>query len=107
MELQFEELFELELEDEFELEFEELLDELFEDELDDEFELELPATRVRGVSSVVAALPIALSTAASSGGVPACAVPTASAAVARPARVVILTVRFMRAFSLLTQAAPQ
>lgn len=115
MELQFEELFELELEDELELEFEELLEleledefELrFEDELDDEFELELPATRVGGVSPVAAALPAALSATVSSGGVAACAVPTASAAVAKPARVVILTVRFMRAFSLLTQAAPR
>jgi len=97
LELEFEELFELQLEDELELEFEELLDELFEDELEDEFELELPATRVRVVSSAAAAF--APSVSASSGGVPACAAPTASAAVAMPASVVILTVLFIWTFS--------
>ena len=104
MELEFEELFELQLEDELELEFEELLDELFEDELEDEledeFELELPATRVRAVSSAAAVLAFAPSVSTSSGGVPACAAPTASAAVATPARVVILTVCFICTFSL-------
>ena len=98
MELEFEELFELQLEDELLLEFEELLDELFEDELEDEFELELPATCVRAVSSAAAAF-FAPSVSASRGGVPACTAPTASAAVAMPARVAILTVLFMWTFS--------
>jgi hypothetical protein len=101
LELELEELFELQLEDEFEFEFEELLDELFEDE----FELELPATRVRATSSA-AAWPFTPSVSGSGGGVPACAATTASAAVAMPARVVILTVLCIVTFSFVTQAAP-
>lgn len=94
-ELEFDEELELELEEEFELEFEELLDELF----DDELELEFPATWVRAASSPAAALLFAPSASASGGGVAACAVPTASAADATPASVVILTVLFMRTLS--------
>jgi hypothetical protein len=96
LEDEFDEELELELEEEFELEFEELLDELF----DDELELEFPATWVRAASSPAAALLFALGASASGGGVAACAIPTASAAEATPASVVILTVLFMRAFSL-------
>ncbi|MFM9848700.1 MAG: hypothetical protein ACKVP3_16230 [Hyphomicrobiaceae bacterium] len=106
MELEFEELFELQLEDEFEFEFEEPLDELLDDELEDEFELELPATRVRATSSAAVGWPLTPSVSVSSGGVPACAPPTASAAVAMPARVVILTVLCIVTFSFITQAAP-